>query len=185
MDDEIKGIPRRYTEDEWRELTKKKTKGIRPIFKQLALLVSVMIGVALAVSAYTGSSNTIVVSGTVGGDPNFVVEFREEGSSTWTQTLSLDYGVVERGTNVDKKIYIRWHDSDPSTSVATVTSFDATNLVNVENIRLYGGSSSDPFVGHVLSESNEYFFHLVAYIPLTVNIGDSVSFDLTINFQTG
>lgn len=185
MDDEIKGIPRRYTEDEWRELTKKRTKGIHPIVKQLALLVSVMVGVALAVSAYTGSSQTITVTGTVGGDPGFVVEFREGGSSTWTQALTLNLGTVERGSGICKKIYVRWHDSDPSTSTATVASFNTANLVNVENIQLYGGSSNDPFVGHVLNENDEYFFHLVAHVPHSTNIGDNVSFELVINFQTG
>ncbi|MHA1289723.1 MAG: hypothetical protein ACTSPB_20255 [Candidatus Thorarchaeota archaeon] len=147
MDDEIKGIPRRYTEDEWRELTKKKAKGIRPIFKQLALLVSVMIGVALAVSAYT-DSGSVGISGQVVGSSFFNIEVYDEDTQTWVSDYVIQAGQIVSGQTKQFNLKIRWSDN----TIYTKAKCTGCHLVNTTGLSM----CSIDISGQTLNEGQSY-----------------------------
>ncbi|MHA1290330.1 MAG: hypothetical protein ACTSPB_23350, partial [Candidatus Thorarchaeota archaeon] len=180
-DDEIKGIPRRYTEDEWRELTKKKAKGIRPIFKQLALLVSVMIGVALAVSAYS-SSGSIGVSGVVANSipptPNFNIDFRDiDGYSVDT----IDIGSMEKGETKKYTLKIYWTDPPTYNGSAILTNVYLQNAQNVELVKVefYGENAIGLSYGEGMMHPIDVFFK----VPSNATSGENISGTLIFEFE--
>ena len=180
MDDEIKGIPRRYTEDEWRELTKKKAKGIHPIVKQLALLVSVMVGVALAVSAYTGTSSEVSVSGQVAGDSGFCVYFCNGGY--WQETLNIDFGNVEAGDDVTREIAVRWNDSNINTSSATLTGVNLTSANNLSFVSIESPIGTN-VIGQSFDEDAVIYLWLTFHIDDNAQVGETVSGNIILEFE--
>jgi len=181
MDDEIKGIPRRYTEDEWRELTKKKAKSIHPIVKQLALLVSVMVGVALAVSAYTGSSNSIGVSGRVSGTPEFHLFFYDGGQ--WSESMSITLGDVVKGSIVTKHIVFKWNDDDAGTTSAEMLQYTLSNANNLEVVGIYYTNAGLNAIGHSFGEGIANDLWIKFRVPDDSEIGGNISGDLVLNFD--
>ena len=183
MDDEVKGIPRRYTEDEWRELTKKKAKGIHPIVKQLALLVSVMVGVALAVSALS-SEDGFDISGKVIGDPNFVLEVYDEDSSSWVPAEGYIFEDINACPNqwVGYEIKIRWHDNSADT-IATVVRAEIRNPQNIEEY-LLKVPNEGWFEGYSINENEECVLRIEIKPPSDAIINENISGHLYILFET-
>lgn len=162
------GIPRRYTEKQWKKLTQKESKGIPSIFKKVGLLISVMVGVALAVSALYSSSGAIGLNGHVNAATMFEIEVFDTQTQQWESNWTLNEIEITSGQTEQYNIRIRWTDNTTCTQAKCL----GCHLENSSGL----SACHVNIVGQILNEGQAYDIILSltasgqAYEPITGSV---------------